>query len=409
VVQNSNLVGGVNLATISSVSLFQVASYGSGKVVKWSDYGWVKESILGPVYGMDDFIWRGIVWAARKPFVMQGLPPFLTMRVDDVDGTGSDIENNFAWVGICNEFGLIPWLGLFTENIPSGYLATLKTLIDNNRATASPHARGYATSYSGFIYYNHDNISGFNPAAMVREARDFFSQNGLQMSNFVVPHYYEYSSAALSEIKAMGVSFLGIHWLPDLSYSPSPAWINCGPYRINRNGTSDVADMRPVYYGGYVSLNGNEFFNCLTEIRDDGGYEWFPDNSVTATSNRGIRHLRRSFNSMVLASLFTHEQTYIASITASNWRSILSNVTSAVSGYNPEYTTTDYAVRYIRAKGNIRITNVVNNSPLVEISYSGSNDMNTRCYLFTESGGSISSRFVTLPQVNGSNTVSVSE
>ncbi|GEM_PF-817410 len=413
VVQNSNLAGGTNLATMTSggntVTVFQVASYGNGRIVKWSDYGWVYENILGPVYGMDDFIWRGIVWAARKPFVMQGLPPFLTMRVDDVDGTGTDIENNFAWVSICNEFGIIPWLGLFTQNIPSSYISTLKTLIDNNKATASPHARGYATSYSGFIYYNHDNIAGFDPAAMVREARDFFSSNGLKMSNYVVPHYYEYSTAALPEIKAMGVDFLGVHWLPDLSYSPAPDWINCGPYRINRNGTSDVAEARPVYYGGYVTLSGIQFFDCVVEIRDDGGYEWFPDNSVTSTGNRGIRHLRRSFNSMVLASLFTHEQTYIASLSADNWRAILSRVTTGVSSFNPEYTTTDYAVRYIRAKTNIVITDVSDNYPLVEITYSGSNDMSTRCYLFTESGGIISYKFVTLPQVNGSNTVSATQ
>lgn len=410
VVQNSNLAGGVNLATMSSggntVALFQVAGYGNGKVVKWCDYNWVRESILGPVYGMDDFIWRGIVWAARKPFVMQGLPPFLTMRIDDVDGKGSDLENNFQWVSICNEFGIIPWLGVFTQNMPTQYIPTLKNLIDNNRATASPHARGYDQSYSGFIYYNHDNITGFDPAAMVREARDFFTQNGLKMSNYVVPHYYEYSSAALPEIRAMGVDFLGIHWLPDQDYSPAPAWINCGPYRINRNGTSDVAEMRPVYCGGYVTLNGIRFFNCVVEIRDDGGYEWFPDNSVTGTGNRGIRHLRRSFNSMVLASLFTHEQTYIEGITADNWRAILSRVTSGVSEYRPEYTSTDYAVRYIRAKQNIVITDVEDRYPLVEISYSGSNDMDTRCYLFTESGGTITSRFVTLPRVEGSNSVS---
>jgi hypothetical protein len=409
--QNSNLTGGVNLATMTSggqtIALLQVTSYGSGRIVKWCGYDWVFESMLGPVYGMDDLIWRGIVWAAKKPFIMQGMPPFLTMRVDDVDGTGTEIENNFAWVSIANEFGIIPWLSTFINNIPVDYIPTLRYLINSGLATSSPHAYGYSKGYNGFIYYNHDNMTTFDAAANVRDARNYYISNGLAMSNYVVPHYYEYASAALAEIKNMGVDFIGVHWLPDLSYSPAPSWLNCGPYRINRNGTSSTSDARPVYYGGYVNLSGVQFFNCLTEIRDDGGYEWFPDNSVSSTAARGIRHLRRSFNSMVLASLFTHEQTWIANITPANWRSILSQVTSGVAAYNPEYTSMDYAVKYIRAKSNLHITNVVDNSTSVDISYSGNNDMTTRCYLFTEQGGAISSTFVSLPQISGSSTISV--
>jgi len=31
-------------------------------------------TVLGPIEGMDDVLWRGLVWAARKPFVIRGLP-----------------------------------------------------------------------------------------------------------------------------------------------------------------------------------------------------------------------------------------------------------------------------------------------------------------------------------------------
>ena len=406
VTQNSSLVGGTDLANMSTVgvtvSILQVSNYGQGKVVKWCGYDWVFDNVLGPVYGMDDLIWRGMVWAARKPFIMQGLPPMITMRVDDVNSNGGGITNNFDWLKIANEYGFIPWCGTFNSEMPVGNIPLLKNLIDTNKATAFPHSfRG-----DNFIYFNHVNLSSFDAAANVRAARDFYINNGLKISNFLVPHFYELSSTSLSEIKAMGGEFLGIHMLPDQFYfaDPAPAWINCEPYRINRNGYA--TDGRPVSYGGNITLNGIQFFNCVTEIRDDGGYEWFPDNNVTTTSARGIRHLRRALNSMVLTTLFTHEY-HLVDISSDNWRTILSQVTLAINGYNPEYTSMDYAVKYIRAKSNIRIANVMENSSSLEISYTGSNDMDTKCYLFTEKSGQINYRFIPLPQINGNGQVNV--
>jgi hypothetical protein len=405
VIQNSNLVNGEDLATMSSdgetVSLMQISNYGNGRIVKWCGYDWVFENILGPIYGMDDLLWRGIVWAARKPFVMQGLPPMITLRMDDVTGTGTNVANGFEWIQICNEFGIIPWCSTFNNAIYPSYIPILKSFIDNNLATASPHA----FSYYDFIYFNHLDIIDppFDAAANTRIARDFYIQNGLRISKYFLPHYYEISSSALPEIRAMGGEFIGIHMLPDNHYSTAP-WLNCGPYRINRQGGDD--DIRPVYYGGNINLNGINFFNCVTEIRDDGSYEWFPDNDVVSTIARGIRHLRRSINSMVLSTLFTHEN-WLQDISSANWRETIRQITLNMSNYNPEYTSMDYAVQYIRAKNNIRITNVLETLVNIEITYGGSNDIDTKCYLFTEQNGQINNRFIVLPQINGSGHITV--
>ena len=404
--QKSRLTGGTDLATMTSgsrtIPLLQVATYGSGRIVKWTGYDWISVNVLGPIYGMDDLVWRGIVWAARKPFAMQGLPPMITMRVDDVQGYGSNILDNFEWVSICNEFGILPWLGTFNHELIPSYIPTLKYFIDNNKATASPHAFG---SNPEFIYFNHYGESPFDVVENTREAKEFYDQNGLKISKYFIPHYYEVSSQALAGIQAMGGEFLGIHMLPDNLYFGGPRWINCGPYRLNNDGPASN-EYYPVYYGGYVNLSGRIFFNCLTEIRDDGTYEWYPDNDVTTTTARGIRHLRRALNSMVLPSLFTHER-YFGAITSTNFREILRQITTSVSGYNPEYTTTDYAVKYIRAKTNIKITGIKEMVSQIEISYNGSNDMDTKCYLFNEQNGQITYRLIGLPQTSGSNVVNV--
>src|SRR5262249_53339377 len=74
------------LATSGGRPLLVVRKYGLGRAVQWLSYDWIAASALGPIGGMDDLVWRGIVWAARKPFVIRGLPSFVTMRIDDVEG-----------------------------------------------------------------------------------------------------------------------------------------------------------------------------------------------------------------------------------------------------------------------------------------------------------------------------------
>ncbi len=409
--QKSNLINGTVLVSAPDpsnssdfVNLVEICNYGSGRVVKWSGTGWMSSLVLGAVYGMDDIIWRGIVWAARKPFIMLGLPPFVTMRVDDVYGAGGSGSTNFEWVGICNNYGWKPWLGTFNSQIPLSNIPTLANLINNGLATASPHA----FNTSSFIYYDHYNYGNFDVVQNCALAREFYEQNDLKISKYFVPHFYELSIDCLPELLKMNCEFLATHILPGKGYG-STIWMNCGPYRIN-DGKNPNNDTRPVYYGDYVKLNGIDFFNCLTEIRDDGGYEWYPmylsGDNITTTSARGIRQLRRALNSMVLPSLFSHEY-FFNTITLADWNTIMSNVTNGISEYNPIFTTTDYAVQYIRAKKNTAITNVVDNQNTIDIHYTANNDMDIKCHLFNESGGQISVTLVDLPQLNGSNVVTV--
>lgn len=396
-----DLINNTVLASIgtseSNEALMQVAEFGNGRIVKWNSYQWVFDEYLGPVWGMDDLIWRGIVWAARKPFVMQGLPPMVTMRVDDVDDR-SPAMVNLQWLSICNEYGLIPWVGVFTSPEgydPTGFFPKLKTFVDNNLATASPHS----FTYDSLVYYNLALEPGFSAAENVVSARNTFTANGITISKFLVPHYYYLTADALPGIRDMGVEFLGTK----ITYDPVPYpgdWLNNKPYRINRDGWGGTGV--PHFYADSINWMNTPFYLCLSEIGDDGPpltqYEWYPGTgTVTEVIARGVRHLRRSLNSMTLPVLFTHEDQM--TMTASAWHLILSGVTAGVSPYNPEYKSTDDAVTYIRAKSNLVIRDVGSNDGLVSISVVGANDMETKCYLFTETGGQITHRLVTLPRV----------
>lgn len=373
-------------------------AFGQGRAVQWASYDWMSSFVRGPVYGLDDLVWRGMVWAARKPFAMRGLPNFLTMRVDDVEG-------GLWWVPIANEFQIKPWLGLFYERLSAPDTLQLRSLVDAGLATASVHAR----SNSDFFYFDHfagRNLPDATVAANFQAATAWHAANGIPVSSYVVPHYYEIGSNVFAGLRSWGVEFVATHMAPGSPYfGAGTPWLNLGPYRLYETDSADT--VVPVAYADYLTVPGhpefaNSFFNCVTEIRDDAGYEWFPDSNVAVSIGRGTRQVKRAFDSMVLASLFTHEY-YLQDISESAWRSTLSGIVSNLASYDPVYVTTDYACRYVRAKHGSRFTSATFDAPTQTLTadFSGAADIPTVFMVFTETAGTIVQATPTLPAFTG--------
>ncbi len=382
------------LANIGTQPLLVAKTYGLGRAVQWTSYDWMRADVWGYAHGFDDLIWRSIVWAARKPFVMQGLPPFVTMRVDDVTGP-------FWWVDTANQYGLKPWGGLFYTQVQD--IPHLKSLVDAGDMTVSIHAR----SSSGFFYWNYDagaNFSDQTVAQYFAEGTAWHTNNQIPISKYVVPHFYAVGTNVFDRLRNWGVEFIGTVMAPGNYYGGSRLMM--GPF--NRYETTCSSDCNaPYYYADYLTVPGHpefdgQFFNLVTEIRDITGYEWYPGNDVNTTINNGVAQLKRALNGMELATLFTHEY-YIQSISSSNWTTILSNVISGVGSYNPEYVTLDYAAQYIRAKHNSKLISSIYDpqAQLLSTTLTGSTDIATRFYLFTESGGAIQHTFVSVPVFSG--------
>lgn len=156
---------------------------------------------------------------------------------------------------------------------------------------------------------------------------------------------------------------------------------------------------RPVYYADFVEVAGYKLFNCLTEIRDDAGYEWAPDNDVQATIGRGVRQLRRALDSKALAVLFTHETDFIYKIRPENWEKELKAVAEAIADYDPIYLTTDDALKIVRAYRSSKLASCTydRSAHTVKAELTGDTDVPTSFYLYSDDGDSIGSQLVEVP------------
>ena len=389
------------LALCGAQPLLAITQYGQGCAAQWTSYAWMSQKVLGPLGGLDDLVWRSLVWAARKPFVMRSLPNLLTLRVDDVAGP-------FEWAHTAKELGFRPWLGLFLAKVAETDAADLRCLVTNGLATAAIHSVDCCKS---FFYYDHSRSAPWPDQVMSDNfsmGTEWHARHGIPISKVVIAHYSEFGPNAFAGLRAWGVEFIGVCFPPGQAwYSNPPAgpfWSIGGPYRLYETPRSGTGNSYPTYYADFVSVPGHpefdgQFFSCFTEIRDDAPCgEWCPDNDVLSSINRGTRQVKRAFDSLILGALYTHESN-ILSIAPGSWQAILQGITNNLAAYKPVFVTYDYACQYIRATRTSRLM-TSDYDPLsgrVSVALSGKADLATQISVFVGQNNSITSNPLSIP------------
>lgn len=425
------------------------------RVAQWTSQDWMFYSLLGPLGGLDDCLWRSIVWAARKPFVMQALPPLTTMRVDDVVGAGTKMWGTtpFKWLKTANNYGFKPWLGLFIYNITPEGIAELKSIMASGSATGTPHAfgrpprpeshkeniKGYYQAqladtyfvpsywydkaipylseyYDEFIYFDHNNQKPWTPEVskkIMKAVDDWYSATGLPMGKYVIPHWGEANADMMAHMKDnWHVEFTAIRevdksWgqqTPEYNLKNGAQPVRTAPFRLYDEPTvgrskEGVTTSRAAYNACTRTFGGREFFDFSSSINDITGYEWQPDNDVDATVQRGIEILSRGLRSKALAVLFTHETDFIYAIKPQNWDIILKKVSEGIAEYKPEYVTMDQAIKVLRAFYSSQIAECQYNASSNEftVNMTGETDIPTSIYVYMDNGDKIVEKKVTIP------------
>jgi hypothetical protein len=397
------------LAWVGGQPLVAVSRYGQGRAVQWASYGWMVSTVLGPVDGLDDVVWRGVVWAARKPFVMRGMPNLVTMRVDDVSGP-------FGWLHAATSVGFKPFVALFYQLVSEASAADLQTLTASGNATASFHSTGDS---GAFFYFNHateqpwpDNVQSNN----FYLGTLWHTNHGIPMSKICATHYSEIGLNCFSGLKAWGMEFVPIEVVPGtVEYAtPGAPWLVAGPYRLYE--TPQLGQVTwPTYYADWLTVPGHpefdgQFFNIYCELRDLASCaEWCPNNSnVPGSISLATQTAKRALDSMVMATIFSHEWA-ITPVSTTNFQTIMQGITNSLAPYNPSYVTLDYASQYVRATRTSRLLSSAFDPVLGQVTatFSGKTDLDTGVYVFTGADNAISSIFGNVPTFPMSSNITV--
>lgn len=415
--------GSTLLATPNGDPLILTFNYGSGRIVQFllSPGVWLKK-YLGHTNGLDDIFWKSVVWAARKPFLMKAMPPFVTARIDDASGSSSSFgkkknsaNQHFHYLDSLNKHGYIPNIGLFIEDVSDGDARVIKSKYEAKLAEFSSHAFTDSENIADrLIYMKHDGTE-FTEEELEKNfamVDGKFLKWGIKHSKALNAHFGEVGVSAIPFLKKRGQTLCMDAMRFGKLYADPKSW-DWNPRPFSSLGY--VFDFMPDH---------SEFF-CASSLpylrgQDDSKapvYDFLwgctpfwnenSQNDIEKAAKRGAEHITRGLDNLFFGCLTTHEQR-IATLSIEEWNEILLHIEELTSNYDKIFESYDYIAQYARNRVKCCIKDASYNpsSRKIKCTLEGKTDMPLQLYVFTNEGQDIEYRFETVPAFTDSITIS---
>ena len=410
------------IANNSGCPALVTETYGKGKVVLFtlSPKVWTKE-YFGHGGGLDDIFWKSIVWAARKPFVMLAMPPFVTIRIDDCSGA-----NDFEWVKILNKHGFVPHVSLFTENIGKKGAKIIKELYDAEVAEFSVHAFTWTKQVFWKPKSPIDHSEGEEYSE--EELKDFFKKLddlcdkwGIKWSRVLTAHFGEVGKNVLPFLKERGITYLAMPYIfgvPYVEYKLSA--LNLPKAKLKRlrpfNGQGGIIDYHPDYPEFFIASPSysdlpKSVLQRLTSkgvITPEGQiYDFLWETARTKVDVElaawyAAFGIKLCLDNLSFAVLVTHEQN-IAVLNNEEWDRLLSRVDELTSKYEKIYKSWSYISEYAENLHNSHLTYANYNATTGEAQcrLEGKSNMPLYLYVFRDESDRIKRCFKEIPPYEG--------
>lgn len=372
---------------------------------------WLKD-YFGHGEGLEDIIWRAIVWAARKPFVMFSVPPFITARVDDCKGF-----DGFRYVDVFNESGFVPNIGLFIDEVRGNSSSRIRQLCHKKLAEFSPHA--FTTTEAIYGKLNVGPASNGKIKDNFRRVDNFFCEHGIGPSKVNNPHFYEYGANAIPFLKARGQDFTMSMLLPDRTHLDVHRDWKPSPY--GHYGYSfDVLPEHPDFF----MVRGDHISHRLHEYQDDDTYRikdiiklllltdflWERTSfhnpgaptDIQAAIDCGVKNLSLGLNNLSFGVITTHEY-LIEKLAINEWELIISGIKESLAKYEVIPTSYDHIAEYLLNRNGVELCSAKYEAKTRSITcdFRGNSNMPLLIYIFTEEDDKILQYFEKIEPFSG--------
>jgi hypothetical protein len=396
--------------------LLVACGLGEGRVVQWlvSPKLWLPE-VLGHARGLDDLFWKSIVWAARKPFVMKAMPPFVRIRLDDCKGYWRD-GRDLDLVDVLNDFGHIPNLGLCMRAVTADGGQRIKKLFDGRKADFSPHTLAPDVS----LFYGDDagEYSTARLTEIMTEMDAQFTSWGIRPSRVLSDHNHMWSPRAIPFLLERGITFKmnvtcpgetweGVHvnWRP-APYGQMEYVFDTIPghpeFFVAFNHYPTLEAARFALPGGRFLFNREggfgdvkwDFLNGLTRTA-------LGQNDLASMARRYADHLRLGLDSLFFGGVITHTH-FLKDLSLGELREVLQQAEALTTRHAKRYESYERIAEYARSKVETHLSQVdVSGNDNVAVTVVGRASMPLELYVFKDVDGGVDHRFEVVGDCDG--------
>jgi hypothetical protein len=394
---------------------------GRGKIVQWlvSPKLW-RRQYFGHTFGLDDVWLRGITWAARKPFVMKAMPPFVRFRFDDCQGFWRDAAD-LRFVDVLNEAGHVPNLSFCIRSLTPDGAARAGALFAAGKAEFSPHTLAPSTS----LFYG-DERGEYSPARfaeLFREIDDTLAKLAIRPSRILSDHDHGWSARAIPGLVQRGITYKMNITMPGEPWEAVHRDWHPAPY-----GSMDYAfDFLPAPAERFFAVYNHypPAFEAARAYLDAdhflyhrpggyGPYKWdmlngltvgplHRENQIAASAHRLAEHTRLGLDAMFFGGSITHSH-FVRHLGEGEWRELLRRADTLLPRHRYERVPYDFIADYALSKVSTVIAAADEARGTVTVDLEGRAVVPLRLWVFTGEEGD-EHRFETTEAFTGRRTI----
>ncbi len=376
-----------------------------------SSHIWLNK-YLGFGGALDEIFRDAIVWAAKKPYIIKPMPPFVAMRVDGVSFSGNllvpntDTLSNLKWLDILNKYGFTPNIGLFIDEVKDEDAKKFKEKEEMKLAGFSPYAfknsRYGENGDSCSIYMKHHGKE-FTPEELknnFNKIDERFKKWGVKYPKTVNSHYSEIGLNSLPFLKERGQKYLTTNVRVGMSHlDPEAKSWGLQPYRNNNlcfdyipedkyffNIFSSPEALHPIYHRE-TSCNSTSF------------------NIVKVVEDR-VKTIKEGIESGFFGSIIIQEEE-ISRLNLKEWEMIIKGISKELKNIPHILKSYDFISMYAENRSLSYISKSLYDKEKDElfITLNGKSRMKQQICLFVEEDETILEKLIEIPEFEGSFTL----